>query len=136
MNERLSVRSVLNRVEAIEDWLLTAEEWRAVGAALDGLATALADGSDQGVRAALGALQDLEESRRAMARPGPVKSFIPQQQREQRNILVQRLTLDLGRADRDPGGAGEASEADRDASRESGRRADRHGGQPAAGPAD
>lgn len=102
MTDRLSVRSVLGRVEAIEDWLLTAEEWRAVGAALDGLGTALADGSEEGVRNALGALQELEESRRALARPGPVKSFIPQRQREQRTILVRRLTLDLNGESRGP----------------------------------
>jgi hypothetical protein len=105
MTDRLSVRSVLGRVKAIEDWLLTAEEWSAVGAALDRLGTALADGSEDGVRDALGALQALEESRRAMARPGPVKSFIPQRQREQRNILVQRLTLDLSREGGEPGPA-------------------------------
>ncbi|MFF6955757.1 CATRA system-associated protein [Streptomyces sp. NPDC088197] len=102
MTDRLSVRSVLGRVEAIEDWLLTSEEWGAVGAALDALSTALADGSEEGVRDALGALQRLEESRRALARPGPVKSFIPQRQREQRNILVRRLTLDLSSEDRGP----------------------------------
>ncbi|MFJ4409503.1 CATRA system-associated protein [Streptomyces sp. NPDC088910] len=102
MTDRLSVRSVLGRVEAIEDWLLTSEEWGAVGAALDALSTALADGSEEGVRGALGALQRLEESRRALARPGPVKSFIPQRQREQRNILVRRLTLDLSSEDRGP----------------------------------
>ncbi|SFF51734.1 hypothetical protein SAMN05216251_11749 [Actinacidiphila alni] len=101
MSDRLNVRGVLRRVEAIEDWSLTDAEWRAVGAALEALGGALADGDREadveGVRAALGTLQEVEEARRALARPGPVRTYIPQQQREQRNILVRRLTLDLNR---------------------------------------
>ncbi|MEW2519040.1 CATRA system-associated protein [Actinacidiphila alni] len=97
MSDRLNVRGVLRRVEAIEDWSLTDAEWRAVGAALEALAGALDTADDAGVRAALGTLQEVEEARRALARPGPVRTYIPQQQREQRNILVRRLTLDLNR---------------------------------------
>lgn len=119
----LSVRGVLSRVEAMDDWLLTDAEWAAAGAALDALAEALgealddapgsapADRDDEGVRAALGRLQELEESRRARAQPGPQKSFIPQRQREQRNVLVQRLTLELNRDEQ--GGPGASAPGER-----------------------
>ncbi|MEU1038218.1 CATRA system-associated protein [Streptomyces sp. NPDC005551] len=92
----IDIERVRRRVEAVQDWFLTEERWPVVGSALDDLESGLDRRDENTVRAVLDALQSLEEGgRRAKAQPGPAKTPIPPQQREQLNCLVRRLTLDL-----------------------------------------
>ncbi|MEU8792207.1 CATRA system-associated protein [Streptomyces sp. NPDC048643] len=93
----MELRQILARLREIEDWSLTAEEWRAVGDVLNRLESVLPEGDDAETLHVLALLEplDREGARRAQARLGAGRTPIPAQQREQRNHLVARLTADL-----------------------------------------
>ncbi|MEU6345882.1 CATRA system-associated protein [Streptomyces sp. NPDC046977] len=88
-------RRVVNRLRALDDWFLSAEGWLDVGRLLGELDAAVAADSAGAVDEALTGLQALESAYRAQALPGARKTLIPPDRREQRNVLVGRLTLDL-----------------------------------------
>ncbi|MFJ4844506.1 CATRA system-associated protein [Streptomyces sp. NPDC088733] len=88
-------RRVVNRLRALDDWFLSAEGWLDVGRVLGELDAAVAADSPGAVDEALTGLQALESAYRAQALPGTRKTLIPPDRREQRNVLVGRLTLDL-----------------------------------------
>ncbi|MEU0783566.1 CATRA system-associated protein [Streptomyces sp. NPDC006173] len=93
----MKLLQVLARLEEIEDWSLTAEEWRAVGDVLERLEPVLFEEDDAETLQVLALLEplDREGARRAQARLGAGRTPIPAQQREQRNHLIARLTADL-----------------------------------------
>lgn len=94
-------RRLVNRLRALDDWFLSAEGWLDVGRVLGELDAAVAADSAGAVDETLTRLQALESAYRAQALPGARKTLIPPDRREQRNVLVGRLTLDLdGPADR------------------------------------
>ncbi|MFF3559716.1 CATRA system-associated protein [Streptomyces sp. NPDC002574] len=88
-------RRVVNRLRSLDDWLLSAEAWLDVGRVLGDLEAAVAADSASAVDETLTRLQALESSLRAQSLPGTRKTLIPPDRREQRNVLVGRLTLDL-----------------------------------------
>ncbi|MFD3456630.1 CATRA system-associated protein [Streptomyces sp. NPDC058691] len=97
-------RRVVNRLRALDDWFLSAEGWLDVERVLGELDAAVAADSAGAVDEALARLQALESAYRAQTLPGARKTLIPPERREQRNVLVGRLTLDLdGPAERGDG---------------------------------
>ncbi|MFI8184253.1 hypothetical protein OG539_40400 [Actinacidiphila glaucinigra] len=88
-------RRAVNRLRALDDWLLSAEGWAKVEAVLGDLNTAVAADSPELITKSLASLQALESAYRARTLPGARKTLIPADRREQRNVLVGRLTLDL-----------------------------------------
>ncbi|MEU1540594.1 CATRA system-associated protein [Actinacidiphila glaucinigra] len=88
-------RRAVNRLQALDDWLLSAEGWARVEAVLADLYAAVTAGSDDAINKGLAGLQDLESATRAQALPGALKTLIPADRREQRNVLVGILILDL-----------------------------------------
>ncbi|WP_432194460.1 CATRA system-associated protein [Streptomyces sp. bgisy027] len=102
----IDIERVHRRVEPIDGWFLTDEDWLAAGSAFRALATALTRRDEEAVRTALETLQSLEERAfRAEAQLGPEKTPIPPQQREQLNYLVRRLKLELGQPPSPPDSA-------------------------------
>ncbi|MFK8909064.1 CATRA system-associated protein [Streptomyces sp. YS-3] len=92
----IDIERVHRRVEPIDGWVLTGEDWLTAGAAVEALAAALSRRDEDAVQIALDRLQSLEErSWRAKAQLGQEKTPIPPQQREQLNYLVRRLKLEL-----------------------------------------
>ncbi|MBQ0983575.1 hypothetical protein KBZ10_03320 [Streptomyces sp. F63] len=95
----MTPQQVIDRLKGIKDWRLTAEEWIDVGEVLDRLEAVLAERKDAEVTSVLARLEPLERAgavRRAQARLGAERTPIPPQQQEQRNHLIERLTVDLG----------------------------------------
>ncbi|MFJ9915786.1 CATRA system-associated protein [Actinacidiphila glaucinigra] len=88
-------RRAVNRLQALDDWLLSAEGWARVEAVLADLYAAVTAGSDDAINKGLAGLQDLESANRAQTLPGALKTLIPADRREQRNVLVEILILDL-----------------------------------------
>lgn len=93
----MKAQQLIARLNEIEGWRLTEDEWRSVGDVLDRLGSALPEGDDVKTLRVLAALEPLERkgARLATARLGAGRTPIPAQQREQRNHLVERLTADL-----------------------------------------
>ncbi|MFF7213739.1 CATRA system-associated protein [Streptomyces sp. NPDC008238] len=98
-----ATRRAARRLQALDDWFLSAEKWLKVDEVLRGLSEALTTGkaadSDEAVAKALDALQGLESSHRAKALPGARKTPISPELREQRNTLVGELCLRLDGTD-------------------------------------
>lgn len=88
-------RRAVNRLRALDDWLLSAEGWARVEAVLADLNAAVAADSDDAINEGLAGLQELESANRARTLPGALKTLIPAERREQRNVLVEILILDL-----------------------------------------
>ncbi|GAA1543928.1 hypothetical protein GCM10009730_61250 [Streptomyces albidochromogenes] len=112
----MTPQQLIERLEGIKDWRLTAQEWIAVGDVLDSLGAVLAEGDDAKAILVLARLEPLERAgaaRRALARLGAGRTPIPPQQREQRNHLIERLTVDLrSPEDRSQGGCGDRGTAE------------------------
>ncbi|MCX4917739.1 MULTISPECIES: CATRA system-associated protein [unclassified Streptomyces] len=96
----MNLRQILARLDEIQDWSLTTEEWHTVGDVLTRLESVLPEEDDAETLRVLALLEplDREGARRAQARLGPGRTPIPAQQREQRNHLIARLTADLSGA--------------------------------------
>ncbi|MFE2540015.1 CATRA system-associated protein [Actinacidiphila glaucinigra] len=92
-------RRAVNRLRALDDWLLSAEGWARVEEVLGELNEAVAAGSNDAIDKSLAGLQAMETANRARTLPGARKTPIPADRREQRNVLVGRLTLDLNGPD-------------------------------------
>ncbi|WP_406274165.1 hypothetical protein OH779_38705 [Actinacidiphila glaucinigra] len=88
-------RRAVNRLQALDDWFLSAEGWARVEAVLADLYAAVTAGSDDAINNGLAGLQELESANRARTLPGALKTLIPADRREQRNVLVEILILDL-----------------------------------------
>ncbi|MGV9559460.1 CATRA system-associated protein [Streptomyces sp. NPDC003401] len=100
----MTPQQIVERVKGIERLRLTPQEWEAMGDVLKSLQAVLAGGDDAEVVRVLARLEPLEQRgavRRAGARLGGERTPIPPQQQEQRNHLIERLTVDVrGPADR------------------------------------
>ncbi|MFF9060908.1 CATRA system-associated protein [Streptomyces sp. NPDC101213] len=109
----MTPQRIIERLEEIEDWQLTPQQWDTVGDVLKSLGAVLAEGDDTGTVHVLARLEPLERAgaaRRARARLGADRTPIPPQQREQRNHLIERLTVDLRGPQDPPRGEGDGGE--------------------------
>ncbi|MFC9286545.1 CATRA system-associated protein [Streptomyces sp. NPDC057052] len=100
----MTPQQIIERLKGIKDWQLTPQQWDTVGDVLNSLEAVLAEEDDTKTIHVLARLEPLERAgapRRAQARLGAGRTPIPPQQREQRNHLIERLTVDVrGPADR------------------------------------
>lgn len=94
----------------LDKWDLPEEAWAVVGASLTALARAARDGDLTALRQAVGDIEYWAPPR-ARTQPGPRCTTIPPELREQRNVLVHELKLDLGISPAEDGSGPEAEGA-------------------------
>jgi hypothetical protein len=78
----------------LDKWDLPEEAWRTVGVLLIAIAQAAGSGDQAALRRAVGDLEYCAPPR-ARTHPGPRCTKIPPELREQRNVLIRDLKLDL-----------------------------------------